>query len=238
MIRFYAPDIESVCTLPEEESVHCSRVLRLRQGDLIEVVDGKGHVYSCEILNAHPKHTDLKIISKNAQQLHWSPTITLAVAPTKNMDRMEWLVEKAVEIGVNKLVFINCHNSVRRVVKGERIRKIIVSAMKQSLKAAIPEFVELIDIKDFLTQKDSSIKFVGYCDSETERQDFSTVYNGCSDITIMIGPEGDFTEEEIKTAIDVGYLPVTFGNTRLRTETAALFSLCAAHTLMLRADKE
>ncbi|MDE6006847.1 MAG: 16S rRNA (uracil(1498)-N(3))-methyltransferase [Muribaculaceae bacterium] len=232
MIRFFAPDIVKDSALPEGESAHCCRVLRLKKGAEIEVVDGNGSVYSCVIVEPNPRHTCVEIVDVHVQPLHWKPYITLAIAPTKNIDRMEWLAEKAVEIGVNRLVFLNCHNNVRRVVKRERFDKILVSAMKQSLKASIPEFTEMIDFKDFISTDTSTKKFVGYCDSSVEKIDFAKAYDGESDITIMVGPEGDFTREEIEAAFNSGFKPVTFGNTRLRTETAGLDALCATHTLI------
>lgn len=232
MIRFYAPEIESTLQLPEVESGHCCRVLRMKEGDEIEVVDGQGNIFRCEITDAHPKHTGLLILSKEPESLHWKPFITLAVAPTKNMERMEWLAEKAVEIGVNRIVFLNCERNVRRVVKRDRVEKILISAMKQSLKATLPEIVEMIDIKDFLASATSECKFMGYCDPAVERKEFAKEYDGVSDLTIMIGPEGDFTPEEVGASISAGFVPVTFGNTRLRTETAALYALCASHVII------
>lgn len=232
MIRFYAPEIESDSTLPEVESGHCCRVLRMHSGQEIEVVDGKGNLFKCIITDSHPKATKIEIISKEHQFPYWSVVITLAIAPTKNMDRMEWLVEKAIEIGVNKIVFINCHNSVRKLIKKDRLEKIAISAMKQSLKAHLPEICEMTDFVDFIKSDKSSQKFVGYCDYTIPREDFAKAYNGKSDLTIMIGPEGDFTSDEINKALKSGYKPVTFGNTRLRTETAALYGLCATHNLI------
>lgn len=234
MIRFYAPDILDDPALPEVESGHCCRVLRLREGAEIEVVDGKGSVFSCVITDANPRRTSLDIVEQRTEFLHWKPSLTLAVAPTKNIDRMEWLAEKAVEIGVNRLVFLNCHNNVRRVVKRERFDKILISAMKQSLKATMPEFVEMTGFMDFLRSDNAQKKFVGYCDSSVEKLDFSKCYDGKSDLTIMIGPEGDFTSQEIEAAFNAGFTAVTFGATRLRTETAALYALCAAHALINR----
>ena len=232
MIRFYAPDLKADSTLPEVESGHCCRVLRMRNGDIIEVVDGQGNLFKCKIIDANPKKTSVEILSCDELTSHWSPNITIAVAPTKNMDRMEWLVEKAVEIGVNKIVFLNCKNNVRRIVKRERIEKIMISAMKQSLKARMPILVDLIDIEDFLKMSNHDLKYIGYCDKNTERKEFAKEYDGQSDLTLMIGPEGDFTHDEIVSALEKGYQAVTFGNTRLRTETAALYALCAAHALI------
>lgn len=232
MIRFYAPEIETTFELPETESGHCCRVLRFRAGDIIQVVDGKGHSFDCEIVEANPKHTPLSIIKKSIEYLHWNPIITLAVAPTKNMDRMEWLAEKAVEIGINKLIFVDCEHNVRHTLKYERIEKILISAMKQSLKSRLPEFEGIVPIGDFLTGCNSSSKFMGYCSDNIIRKEFSGEYDGISDVTILIGPEGDFSIKEVQYAVDCGFIPVSFGNTRLRTETAALYALCSAHTLI------
>ena len=207
MIRFYAPDIESTGELPEGESAHCSRVLRLRSGERIEVVDGRGNLFECVIDDAHQRHTSVTVVSRSELTRHWTPRITLALAPTKNMDRMEWLVEKAVE-------------------------KIMVSAVKQSLKATLPELVELVGFADFVAEDPSAVKFMGYCDERTERRDFAVGYDGTSDLTVLIGPEGDFSPGEVEMALSHGYMPVTFGATRLRTETAALYALCAAHTII------
>ena len=232
MIRFYAPEIESLRELPEVESGHCCRVLRLRGGDRIFAVDGRGNSFECEIIDPHPKHTSVEILSKTVEPLHWNPRITLAVAPTKNMDRMEWLVEKSVEIGVNRIVFLDCEHNVRRVVKRERIEKIMVSAMKQSLKATLPDLTEMISFRKFIEEDHSPLKYVGYCDASTPRKEFALEYDGLSDLTVLIGPEGDFTADEIESAVNGGFVPVTFGNTRLRTETAALYALCSAHTVI------
>ena len=232
MIRFYAPDIETDSRLPEVESGHCCRVLRMRTGDEIEVVDGKGNIFRCSIFDPDPRGATVEIIEKIRADRHWAPHITLAVAPTKNLDRMEWLAVKAVEIGVDRIAFLNCRHSVRRVMKRERIEKIMVSAMKQSLKAILPELVEMTDFADFVRSDSSRQKYFGYCNSQIERRDFSREYDGKSDVTVLIGPEGDFAPEEVELAMASGFIPVTFGNTRLRTETAALYALCAAHTII------
>lgn len=168
MIRFYAPDIEADGVLPEAESAHCCRVLRMRAGDVVDVTDGKGFAYRCEITDPHPRHTSVMILERVPEALHWSPRITLAVAPTKNMDRMEWLLEKAVEIGVNRIVFLDCEHSVRRVVKRERVEKILVSAMKQSLKATLPELEEMVSFRDYVARETAALRYVGYCDDSLE----------------------------------------------------------------------
>lgn len=235
MIRFYAPDIEVTNTLPETDSAHCCRVLRMKKGDTIYVVDGKGGAYKCIILEAHPKHTTVEIIEKSVESLHWFPKITLAVAPTKNIDRMEWLLEKATEIGVNEIVFLRCEHSERKEIKNDRMEKILVSAMKQSMKSTIPTFKGMMPYTDFIseTKKDyvESIKIMGYCSEEYPRKDLTKVHCPGKDVVILIGPEGDFSPSEVSAAINAGYIPSTFGNTRLRTETAALYALTAIHVI-------
>lgn len=238
MIQFYAPDIEVNPILPQEESVHCCRVLRAKAGDLISVVDGSGGVYECRVVNPNPKGCEVEVVSKTVDEQHWQGIITLAVAPTKNLDRMEWLAEKCVEIGVSRLIFVDCKRNVRHNVKPERIRRIMVSAMKQSLKSRMPEIVVDLPVADLLNSKpDSALRCFGYCSDEVERVDFSHVYTGKTDLILLIGPEGDFAPEEVDAAMQLGWKPVTFGNTRLRTETAALFALCASHTIQNLTNK-
>lgn len=233
MIRFYAPDIESTGMLPEEESQHCCRVLRKREGDRIYVVDGKGAWYECELTDANPRGAQVDIISKHTEEIHQFPHITIAVAPTKNADRMEWFVEKAVEMGVDKIVLLQCDRSERRKYNTDRLNKIAVSAMKQSLKTRLVEVDGLCKFKDFIDSCSDSQKFMGYCDSAYPRKEFMKEYMPENDVTILIGPEGDFSPEEVSYAVNHGFVPVTFGNSRLRTETAAMFSIACAHAKSL-----
>ncbi|MDE6010553.1 MAG: 16S rRNA (uracil(1498)-N(3))-methyltransferase [Muribaculaceae bacterium] len=231
MIQFFAPDIESTGILPQEDSLHCVRVLRHREGDTITVTDGRGHRFSCRIVSADPRATAVDVESTEDVPTHWGCRITLAVAPTKNLDRMEWMVEKAIEIGVDKIVPVICDHSERRVLKPERLRKIAVSAMKQSLKATLPEVTDLMPLRDFLRQSHPGQKFMGYCDKTYPLLTLAREYTGGTDVTILIGPEGDFSSEEIKEAVDAGFIPVTFGESRLRTETAAIVALDTVHVL-------
>ena len=232
MIQFYAPDIERTLTLPESESAHCSRVLRMKAGDEAFVTDGKGKRFRCVILEPHQKHTSVEIIDFEEVPNHWDNRITLAVAPTKHADRMEWLLEKVVEIGVDKVVLLRCQRSERKSIKLERLEKVMVSAMKQSLKGVMPEIEEVTSFKSFVESvPDECQKFLGYCSKEYERKDFSKEYVSGKDVVIMIGPEGDFSPEEVKMAVRSGFMPVTFGQSRLRTETAALYSVTAIHVL-------
>lgn len=232
MIQFYSPDIHSQPVLDETESQHCCRVLRKKEGDHIRVTDGKGTVYECEITDAHPRHTMLRIIGETHTEKVWNCRITVAVAPAKNIDRLEWLLEKLVEVGVDEIVFLKCDRSERKVVKTERLRKIVDSAMNQSLKTYRPELTELTDFRRFVDSRTESNRFVGYCDDNTERRDFSDEYLAKGgDVVIMIGPEGDFSPAEIGYAVEKGFIPVTFGNNRLRTETAALYGVQAVHII-------
>lgn len=231
MIQFYAPDIESSLTLPESDSGHCIRVLRMKTGDRVTVVDGSGHRFKCEIIGDHPKHVSLAIVSREEVPPVWSNHITIMVAPTKNNDRMEWLVEKLMEIGINRIVPVRCRRSERKDIKRERLEKIAVSAMKQSLKATLPEISEMIALDEAIKTFDAPQKFVGYCDSSMERSLLSRTYRPGEDVVILIGPEGDFTPEEITALLDNGYKAVTMGDNRLRTETAALVACDTCHII-------
>lgn len=217
--------------LPESDSQHCVRVLRMRSGDQIEVVDGCGHRYVCQIVDAHPKRTLVEVVETADVPLVWQQQITIAIAPTKNMDRMEWLVEKLVEIGVNRIVPIRTQYSERKEIKVERLQKIAVSAMKQSLKAVMPEIWEMTPIADAIKKLEAKQRFVAYCDPDIPRRTFAKEYQPKSDAVVMVGPEGDFSKPEITQAIDAGYIPVTFGDNRLRTETAALYACTAMHVI-------
>lgn len=233
MIQFYAPNIQLTHTLPESDSAHCCRVLRMKEGDEVFVVDGKGSRFRCVIVEAHSKHTVLEIREEEKLPNHWGFHITLAVAPTKNADRMEWLLEKIVEIGVDRVVLLKCARSERKVMKPDRLEKVMISAMKQSLKGVLPELVPLMAFKDFVeSMKDSdAFRCFGYCSDDYERQGFANTYTAGMDVVIMIGPEGDFSPDEVEEAVKCGFLPVTFGESRLRTETAALYGVTAVHVI-------
>ncbi|MDE5843701.1 MAG: 16S rRNA (uracil(1498)-N(3))-methyltransferase [Muribaculaceae bacterium] len=243
MIQFFSPDILTTGTLTPEDSRHCSKVLRHRAGDEISVIDGSGRRYRCRILDPDPRCTQVEIIDAETIPPHWGVDITLAVAPTKNMDRMEWMVEKSVEIGVNRIVPLLCEHSERKVVKPERLVNIAVSAMKQSLKTTLPEVAPLSRYGDFiksthqrLGENPSLQCFMGYCDKNYPLLRLADEYHAGSDVVIMIGPEGDFSPEEVNKAVECGFRPVTFGNSRLRTETAAISALDTIHILNMIAD--
>lgn len=231
MIQFFAPDIKDSLQLPESDSMHCIRVLRMNVGDHILVVDGKGSRFTCRIVDAHPKHTYVTIIEEEYIGNHWGENIVLAIAPTKNIDRIEWLVEKATEIGVNRIIPIKCTHSERKELKLERLQKIIVSAMKQSLKTNLPVLEDMQKITDILAAPFEGQKFIAYCDQKIERKSFMKEYKPGNNVFILIGPEGDFSPEEVDLAISNDFIPVSLGESRLRTETAALFALSSVHTL-------
>lgn len=231
MHRFYAPDIATTMLLPDEEAQHCVRVLRLKEGEEVEVVDGKGHLHLCRILNANAKNCAVEIVGTTDVKPHWRCRITVAIAPTKNMDRMEWMAEKVTEMGVDRIVPLLCRYSERKVLKTERLRKILVAAMKQSLKATLPQLDDLTPFDDFMKALPDGQRFIAYCDPAIPRRDFVKECLPESDVTILVGPEGDFSQPEIRAALDAGFIPVSLGDSRLRTETAGVFACAAIHTI-------
>lgn len=229
MHLFFTPDIETSLELPQEEAAHCLRVLRLTVGENIMLTDGKGSFYDAEISSVTGKHCQVKIKEKRLQEKYWTGHLHLALGPTKNMDRMEWLAEKATEIGLDELSFLNCRFSERKIMKADRIDKILVSAMKQSLKARKPILNEMVDFHDFVRKMGSveSQKYIAHC-YPGEKPLLKNVLQKVEDeenIVVLIGPEGDFSEEEVKMAEANGFLSVSLGRSRLRTETAALVAV-------------
>lgn len=229
MIRFYAPDILETAKLPAEDSGHAVRVLRRRVGDEVEVVDGRGGLYICRLVTDDPRGAVVQVVERRELPKVWKPNITVAVAPTKHNDRLEWLVEKLVEIGVDRIVPVRCERSERKEIKTERLQKIAVAAMKQSLKAVLPCIDDTTPLSSFLKEDFAGERFVGYCDAATERRLLATAYTPGTDVAILIGPEGDFSPAEIQSAIAAGFVPVTMGDNRLRTETAALVGCDTIH---------
>lgn len=226
---FYTPDIQTCKELPTEEAQHCIRVLRLANGDEITLTDGKGNFYRAEITAATSKRCLVTIKETIFQPLLWNCHLHIAMAPTKNMDRTEWFAEKATEIGFDELTFLNCRFSERKVIKKERIEKILVSAIKQSLKARLPQLNEMTDFDKFIRQDFKGQKFIAHC-YEGEKKLLKDVVHKGEDALVLIGPEGDFSEEEVEQAIANGFTPISLGKSRLRTETAALV---ACHILNL-----
>lgn len=226
---FYTPDIATCPELPEEEAGHCLRVLRLGVGDEVMLADGKGCFYKAVISAATGKRCQVKVLEKTEQQPFWKGHLHLAMAPTKNMDRIEWFVEKATEIGFDELSFLNCRFSERKVIKTERIEKIVVSAMKQSLKAWKPVVNEMTDFGKFMQRDFTGQKFIAHC-YEGEKSLLKDVLRSGEDALVLIGPEGDFSREEVEKAEAMGFRAISLGQSRLRTETAALV---AVHTMNL-----
>ena len=231
MYLFYTPDIDKQCVLSEEESAHCVRVLRYNVGDEILLTDGKGKTYHAKITNAHPKHCEFTILSAEQQQKNHSFHLHIAVAPTKNIERIEWMVEKCTEIGVDEITFLDCRYSERRQVRMDRMQKIILSAAKQSLTPYLPKLNEMTQYETFVNSHASASGqcFIAHC-IETEKKLLKEEIQKGQDVLVLIGPEGDFSEEEISMALALGFVPVSLGKSRLRTETAGVV---ACHTAVL-----
>lgn len=230
MIRFYSPDITTTRVLTPDDSAHCVRVLRHVAGDMVEVVDGKGNLYTCVISVADPRATQLDITAVKVVPPHWGARVAVAVAPTKNIDRMEWAVEKMTEMGIDEIIPLLCHHSERKQVKPERLGKIIVSAMKQSLKTNLPTLHPMMTFDRLLEYSTAfNAKFIAHCDDDTQKRLLKTVLPAATDTLIVIGPEGDFSPSEIAAAKKAGFVAVSLGNSRLRTETAAITALATFH---------
>lgn len=229
MHLFYVPDIVVKSELPEEEAAHCVKVLRLSQGDEIWLTNGCGSFYKAEITAISGKRCLFAIKEQLPQSPLWTGHLHIAMAPTKNMDRTEWFAEKATEIGFDELTFLNCRFSERKVIKTERIEKILVSAMKQSLKARKPILNEMTDFDKFVSREWKGQKFIAHC-YEGEKPLLKNALIPGEDALVLIGPEGDFSSQEVEKAIACGFRPISLGRSRLRTETAAL---AACHILNL-----
>lgn len=221
---FYSPNInQDNFHLQEEESKHALKVLRLKEGDPIVVVDGKGGLYHAKISGTNSKNCQLELIKFEQHYGKRNFTIHIAIAPTKNIDRMEWFVEKAVEIGIDKISFIQCQRSERKIINKERMEKIAVSAMKQSQKAYLPELSELIPFKKFLSSVNEEQRFIAHLE-EADKKELQHLAQKNGRNCILIGPEGDFTPEEIELAKSSQFMPVSLGSSTLRTETAGMVS--------------
>ena len=223
------------CFLGEEESAHCVRVLRHREGDNVCVIDGAGTMYECVLSQASPKAAVARIEKANPGWGSHPYRLEMAVCPTKNIDRYEWFVEKATEVGTDRFVPVIGEHSERKVLKTERLRRIVLSAAKQSLKAAVPEIAEPLTVKDFITSVADSpaLKMIACCfeDESHPRTSVMQALSGTDkrEYIVLIGPEGDFSREEVRLAIEAGFIPVHLGESRLRTETAALAAVFAAY---------
>lgn len=229
---FYAPHIDiQNPVLSVEESQHCTRVLRLKNSDLISLIDGKGGFYKAEIINAKSKEIALKLLdiqqgSPRKYHLH------IAIAPTKNIDRLEWFLEKATEIGVSEITPLIAARSERKVLKTERLNKVIVSAMKQSLQAYMPQLNEALSFKDFIQRAKAQVKLIAHC-VEDDKQLMPAYVKPGDSVLILIGPEGDFSITEIEQALQNKFKAISLGDSRLRTETAGI-AACLEMSLLNR----
>ena len=233
---FWTDRIEAgLCFLGEEESAHCVRVLRHREGDNVCVIDGAGTMYECVLSQASPKAAVARIEKANPGWGSHPYRLEMAVCPTKNIDRYEWFVEKATEVGADRFVPVIGEHSERKVLKTERLRRIVLSAAKQSLKAAVPEIAEPLTVKEFIASVADSpaLKMIACCfeDESHPRTSVMQALSGTDrrEYIVLIGPEGDFSREEVKLATEAGFIPVHLGESRLRTETAALAAVFAAY---------
>jgi len=224
MQLFYAPDIVPPHhTLSEEESKHCVRVLRLAAGDELHLTDGRGNLYRCRVTDPNPKRCTVETVETVAEYGKMPYGITLAVAPTKNIERFEWFLEKATEVGITRIVPVECDRSERRIIKYDRELRVITSAVKQSLKAYHPALDEMTPLRRLIAEPFDGRKFIAHCDDNAgERRYLASEIGKNENILILIGPEGDFSPEEINFALENGFRPVTLGPQRLRTETAAV----------------
>lgn len=235
--RFFAPDAGSSATylLPPEESRHAVKVLRLQPGDLLELVNGKGSVYTCRIVEYGKKGTLLEIAESKFVENRSNYKLHLAISPTKNIERFEWLLEKATEIGIDQLTPLVCQRSERRELNYERLQKILVASMKQSLNVWLPRLNPITPIGQFLEQPFNGLSAIAHC-LESKKTDLKELVNlpeQFSEYRILIGPEGDFSQSELDLAFKAGFKPLSLGNSRLRTETAGLVA-CTELAMLMR----
>lgn len=227
---FYSPHILQSSLLPEKESQHCVKVLRMRDGDKLTVTDGNGFFYECTLLHANPKQCMVSIQKTIEKCRTRNYRLRIAFAPTKQMERNEWFIEKAVEIGIDGFTPVICHYSERKEIKTERLEKIVVSAMKQSQQAYMPETDELTGFENFIARPFNGKKYIAHC-YDLPKDPLTHLYKKGEDALILIGPEGDFSREEVEQAIAAGFEPVSLGESRLRTETACLAAIHTIHVI-------
>lgn len=233
MQLFYAPEISLPrYTLPEEESKHCVRVLRMTVGDELHLTDGKGNMYRCKVVSDNVKRCEVEVVETWPEYERMSYGLTMCVAPTKNIDRFEWFLEKATEIGISEVYPLECDHSERRQIKLEREEKVITAAVKQSLKAYHPVLHDLTSVRDIIAMDFEGEKYIAYCDSSFgERPYLGNLVKKGANTLILIGPEGDFSKEEINFALQNGFKAISLGRERLRTETAAVVATTVVATI-------
>lgn len=233
MQLFYAPEISLPSyTLPEEESKHCVRVLRMTVGDELHLTDGKGNMYRCKVVSDNVKRCEVEVVETWPEYERMSYGLTMCVAPTKNIDRFEWFLEKATEIGISEVYPLECDHSERRQIKLEREEKVITAAVKQSLKAYHPVLHDLTSVRDIIAMDFEGEKYIAHCDSSFgERPYLGNLVKKGANTLILIGPEGDFSKEEINFALQNGFKAISLGRERLRTETAAVVATTVVATI-------
>ena len=229
MQLFYLENPKDEIILSAEESKHATKVLRKKEGDILNFTDGKGAFYKAEIIVADSRKCRLKVVSTEQKEKQHNYHLHIAIAPTKNMDRFEWFLEKATEIGIDEITPIICSRSERKVIKTERCNRILLSAMKQSLKLHVPKLNEAISLNDFIKQDFKGNKYIAHCE-DGKKKELKTV-NKTEKTLILIGPEGDFTQKEIDLVLQNKFKEVSLGTSRLRTETAGIV---AAHTINIK----
>ena len=229
MQLFYLENPKDEIILSAEESKHATKVLRKKEGDILNFTDGKGAFYKAEITVADIRKCRLKVVSNEQKEKQHNYHLHIAIAPTKNMDRFEWFLEKATEIGIDEITPIICSHSERKVIKTERCNRILLSAMKQSLKFYLPKLNEAISFNDFLKQDYKGSKYIAHCEDGEKKE--LKIENKTEKTIILIGPEGDFSPKEIELALQNQFKAVSLGTSRLRTETAGII---AAHTINIK----
>lgn len=232
---FFVPDADQVNELPTSEALHALRVLRLSSGDEMFLMDGVGNFYRAIVTIASTKHCFYEIQEALPQQKSWRGHIHLAIAPTKTMERIEWMIEKMTEIGFDEITFLNCQFSERKQIRPIRLEKIVIAAMKQSRKPWKPIVNQMVSYKNFIHHQTTGHRYIAHCYPEIERKDLLTTLHQMTDdddITILVGPEGDFSVDEVKLAEQAGFESISLGKNRLRTETAGLMAV--AMTQMFR----
>jgi 16S rRNA (uracil1498-N3)-methyltransferase len=233
---FYVPDAANRTELPADECQHAIRVLRLKEGDELFLMDGVGNYYRAQVTVAASHHCGYTILEALPQERQWEGDVQLAIAPTKMMDRMEWMLEKAVEVGVDEISFLDCQFSERTVVKLPRAEKIVIAATKQSHKAWLTTLNEMTSFDDFIRQPRTGRKYIAHCYEEVPRSylfDELRQQPDAEDALVLVGPEGDFSIDEVRRAVANGYQSVHLGKSRLRTETAGLSAV-----MMMQLSKE
>jgi 16S rRNA (uracil1498-N3)-methyltransferase len=227
---FFAPDIAGdVYTLDEKESKHCIRVLRMTSGSRVRLIDGKGSLYEAVITNPDPRRCSLSITGVTRQFETRNYRLHIAISPLKNYERFEWFIEKSVEIGIDEITPLICDNTEKPGIKRERVNNLIISAMKQSLKSTLTILNEPVSFVDFIKEHSSGKRMIAHCNKEPSRSKIGDICSKGEDAVLLIGPEGDFSGNEVRSAVEAGFIPVHLGSSRLRSETAGIAACCSIY---------